>query len=115
MKRLKLTELESPSNRHFITLHIGLNLPDSSSVVAKRAVMKFLKSRFESFSITEAIGFFRGIQEPTLIVSIASTDPQSVADTATALRERFGWEGVGIIFKGKYYRATADTTPVLRR
>ena len=91
MKRLKLTELESPSNRHFITLHIGLNLPDSTSLVAKNAVMKFLKSRFESFSITEAIGFFRGIQEPTLIVSIASTDPQSVADTDSI--ERTIWLG----------------------
>lgn len=99
---------------HYLDLHIGLNVPGKAwERVCKEQVIEFLAARFESFTVTDALGVFRGEREPALVVGIAVDDPQQVVDAAAALRARFGWEGVGIVFESKYYRATADQTPVL--
>lgn len=91
----------------YLVLHIGLNVPDKEPAISKDAVVEFLTSRFDSFTVSDALGVFHGEREPALVVGIAA-DTQRVMDAARDLRAKFGWEGVGIVIDGKYIRVTGD-------
>ena len=95
-------------DKPYLVLHIGLNLPENAGpAISKEAVVEWLASRFDSFTVTDALGIFRGEQEPALVVGIAA-DPQSVFTAAAELRAKFGWEGIGIVIDGKYTRVTGN-------
>ena len=94
-------------SKPYLLMHIGLNLPDGTGPVSKNAVVEFLASLFDSFTVVDALGIFRGEREPALVVGIA-TDPQRVIDAAADLRAKFGWDGIGIVVNGAYTRVTQD-------
>lgn len=96
------------------TLFIGLSghhYPTTEE--AQKKVIELLTDHFPSFTITEATGFFREKQEKVLIVHIATSIPQKVADCAGIIRSELKQEGVGIAFRGRYLRATEGFAPDL--
>jgi len=97
-----------------MTLYIGLETPeDRDAAVARDRAIEVLSARFPSFTITEGIGFFRGDGESMLVAHIATANPQEVADCAETVRLALKQEGVGIAFRGRYFRTTNDGVPVL--
>ena len=97
-----------------LTLYIGLETPeDRDAVVARGRAIEILSARFPSFTITEGIGFFRGERESMLVAHIATDNPQEVADCAETVRLTLKQEGVGIAFRGRYFRTTHAGVPVL--
>lgn len=97
-----------------LTLYIGLETPENQDAEATRdRAIEILNTHFPSFTLTEGIGFFRSIKESVLIAHIATANPQEVADCAEIVRVALKQEGVGIAFRGRYYRTTNDGVPLL--
>ncbi len=102
------------SKLEIATLFIGLsghNHPTTDG--AQEKVLEMLSERFPSFTITEGAGYFRGNKEKTLLVHIATEQPQEVVAAASLIREVLHQEGVGIGFRGRYFRATESDMPKL--
>ena len=97
-----------------LTLYIGLETPEDQDAAAARArAIEILSACFPSFTITEGIGYFRGQRESMLVAQIATANPQEVADCAEIVRVALKQEGVGIAFRGRYFRTTHAGVPVL--
>ena len=97
-----------------ITLYISLkSASGANSSDLKAHAVTILSTHFHSFTITEGTGFFRGEQEPVLIVHVATTLHQQVADCAAHIRAELHQEGVGIAFRGHYLRAIEGHIPQL--
>jgi len=102
------------SKLEIATLFIGLSghkYPTTDG--AQEKVMEILSERFPSFTMTEGAGYFRGNKEKTLLVHIAIEQPQEVVAAASLIREVLQQEGVGIGFRGHYFRATESDIPKL--
>jgi hypothetical protein len=98
-----------------ITLHIGLSGHGfSKDEEALDTLTEILAARFPSFSITEGTGFFRGHRERTFTAMIATPEPQEVANAASVIRESLDQDGVGIGYRGYYFRATKLDIPDLK-
>jgi hypothetical protein len=65
--------------------------------------------RFESFTLTEAHGVFRGVSERMWLIRIATDGTETVLELAAELREQWKQDGVGIELAGSYFRVTAET------
>ena len=99
-----------------LALYIGLDTPkDKDGSTAKDQAIEIISARFPSFTVSDGTGFFRGEKERVLVVNIATANPQEVADCAEIVRTALNQEGVGIAFRGLYYRATRDGVPRLLR
>jgi hypothetical protein len=99
-----------------ITLFIGLESTEETSAESNRTkATVLLGEHFPSFTITEGTGFFRGAREPVLLVHIATPTPQEVAEVAGLIRVALKQEGVGIGYRGRYFRAIEGHIPQLNR
>ena len=99
-----------------ITLFIGVGghwVSDSDNAVT--TVINLVSGRFPSFTVTDGIGFFRGEREKVLLVHIATTTPEEVAEVAGLIRVALKQEGVGIGYRGRYFRAIEGHIPQLSR
>ena len=99
-----------------ITLFIGVGghwVSDSDNAVT--TVINLVSGRFPSFTVTDGIGFFRGEREKVLLVHIATTTPEEVAEVAGLIRVALKQEGVGIGYRGRYFRAIEGHIPQLNR
>lgn len=65
-----------------------------------------IEAAFDSFTMAEATGFYRGEAAPTLVVTIATADDALLSETAARLRRQFAQESVGIVSRGVYERFT---------
>jgi hypothetical protein len=65
--------------------------------------------RFESFTLMEAHGVFRGASERMWLVRIATDGAEKILLLASELREQWKQDGVGIELAGSYLRVTAET------
>lgn len=97
------------SPKFLISLYLGsrndqpLMSPfDSAMAVAKTA------AKFESFSIFEGKGCFRGKMEDILRIDIATDKTRVVMQLADELRDCLDQEGVGICHNGVYVRMTRE-------
>jgi hypothetical protein len=63
---------------------------EETAIDARRAL-------FPSFSVSRAMGVFKGKTEETLIFYIATADAAKITDLAIRLRERIDQDGVGVI------------------
>ena len=73
------------------------------------SVTAMVGRRFESFTLTEAHGVFRGVQERMWLIHIAADRAEAVLQLAAELREQWKQDGVGIELAGSYLRVTAET------
>ena len=97
-----------------ITLFIGLESTEETSAESNRTkATVLLGEHFPSFTITEGTGFFRGTREAVLVVHIATTTPQKVAEIAGIIRVALKQEGVGIGYRSRYLRAIDGHIPKL--
>ena len=55
---------------------------------------------FDSFTVIESQGYFKGKLEDSLMFKIATQEPQKVIDLAAQLAVAFNQEGVGILRPG---------------
>jgi hypothetical protein len=83
------------------TLYIGTNQTD-----AKNEIVRIVGERFNSFTLLQGEGFFRGAAEPVWMVKIATEDCSRVIETAAEIRQTLEQDGVGIECDGCYYRCT---------
>ena len=52
---------------------------------------------FASFTISTALGYFRGQREDTLVFQVATREPEKVKGLAAQLAAVFGQDGVGMV------------------
>jgi hypothetical protein len=110
----RVAEIMNSVTPELITLYIGLETPTNRDAsAAKDRAIKILTAHFPSFTVTDGTEFFRGEQEKVLVAHIATSNPQEVADCAEIVRVALNQEGVGIAFRGHYFRATEDGVPML--
>jgi hypothetical protein len=86
------------------TLYLG---SQDGQKPAAQEVLALAGQRFESFTLSEAQGVFRGTREPMWLIRIATDNPESLLQLAAELRQRWHQDGVGIEAGGNYYRVTA--------
>jgi len=104
----------APEVPELITLFIGVGghwISDADNAV--NTVITLVSERFPSFTVTDGIGFFRGEREKVLLVHIATSTPQEVAEVAGLIRIALKQEGVGIGYRGRYLRAIEGFIPQL--
>jgi hypothetical protein len=86
-------------------LYIGLNRCKESQL-DRGAVFEALRRHFESFAVSDALGCFRGEQEPSLVVTLVGESLAHIREIAAELREEFKQDGIGIEHHGIYERVT---------
>ena len=94
-----ITQRIGPLHRLFI----GLHRPDGSSV-ERDAVFDLVATRFNCFTATETIGYYKGSREPTLVVEVATDDDVDLIPFAKDIADAFEQEAVGVESKGIYIR-----------
>ena len=91
-------------------LYIGLSRVDQQEPAHGDRVVSWLASHLEAFTVVAATGFFQGVKEEALVVTIANSDRQLVVDLAQRLRAHLGQDGIGLEMVGAYQRITAEAT-----
>ena len=78
-------------------LFLGRNIPDSGTVT-KAMMTRFIREqvcpRFDGFTVTEGVGFWKGEQEQVTILTFITDDSDSVAAIAEAFKTAFRQESV---------------------
>jgi hypothetical protein len=78
-------------------LFLGRNIPDSGTVT-KAMMTRFIREevcpRFDGFTVTEGVGFWKGEQEQVTILTFITDDADSVAEIAEAFKVAFRQESV---------------------
>ena len=78
-------------------LFLGRNIPDSGTVT-KAMMQAFIREqvcpRFDGFTVTEGVGFWKGEQEQVTILTFITDDAASVAEIAEAFKTAFRQESV---------------------
>ncbi len=87
-----------------VTLHLGAR---SGERIPAAEVAAFVAGRFESFTLQETQGWFRDTPDPGWAIAIASSDLDSIAALATALRDHFAQQSIGVHASGHYLRHPA--------
>ena len=93
-------------------LYVGLSRPDSHIKINPDDVVSTVAERIESFTISDALGYFRGMPEHTLVITIAHDDRALVENVAQDLRARLQQEGIGLECDGVYTRITSAEVSV---
>lgn len=91
-------------------LYVGLPGSDSLPSTSRTDVLSLVANHFDSFTASDAIGFFKGKSIDTLIITIAHDDCERVRSLAESLRVHCRQKGVGIEQNGFYSRITAPTS-----
>lgn len=87
---------------HTFQLFCGRNIPDSSDVVSEAQLSDFIRfvvcPRFDGFTVTEALGFWKGQSEPTMVLSIScdNCDAPKVQEIAELYKQQFKQDSVAI-------------------
>ncbi len=91
-------------------LYVGLSRADQQEPVDGDRVVSWLATHLEAFTVVAATGFFQGVKEEALVVTIANSDRQLVVDLVQRLRVHLDQDGIGLEVVGAYQRITAETT-----
>jgi hypothetical protein len=84
-------------------LFLGRNIPNSDVVVSEDDIKDFLfdvvQPRFDGFTVQEALGFWKGTAEDTVILTISckGCDQPKVAEVAQLYKQQFRQESVGVL------------------
>jgi uncharacterized protein (DUF169 family) len=94
------------------TLYVGSQSDRGYLDEADRmTILHKVSQPFDSFTIQDATGYFRGKRENTMLFRIATDNIRGIVETAVAIRIAIGLEGVGIECGGYYHRAVAGVEP----
>ena len=78
-------------------LFLGRNIPDSGTVT-KAMMQTFIREqvcpRFDGFTVTEGVGFWKGSQEQVTILTFITEDRNAVEEIAEAFKIGFKQESV---------------------
>lgn len=78
-------------------LFLGRNIPDAGTVT-KAMMQQFIREhvciRFDGFTVTEGVGFWKGEQENVTILTFITDDVDSVREVADAFKTAFRQESV---------------------
>jgi hypothetical protein len=83
-------------------LFLGRNIPDTTATVTDDQISDFLRCvvqpRFDGFTVQEAIGFWKGQPEDTVILTICceNYDQPKVAEIAQLYKAQFKQDSVAI-------------------
>jgi len=83
-------------------LFLGRNIPDTTDAVTEQQVSDFLRDvvqpRFDGFTVQQAIGYWKGQPEQTVILTICceSFDQPKVAEIAQLYKAQFQQDSVAI-------------------
>lgn len=102
--------VSDPRHCRLFTIYLGSPSPRARLLPDERfGIIKRVSHHFDSFTISEAEGFFRGESEDTLLISAATGEPEKVLDLAMELLEYTGQQGVGVAYNDIYQRVTRWT------
>ena len=68
----------------------------------RSAVIDAVAACFDGFTLSDALGYFRGRPIATLVIDIASADTASIRELATTLGRLLGQEEVGLAVGGQF-------------
>jgi len=78
-------------------LFLGRNIPDAGTI-SKAMLQRFIREqvcpRFDGFTMTEGVGFWKGEQEQVTILTFITDDADSVTAIAEAFKSAFRQESV---------------------
>jgi hypothetical protein len=83
-------------------LFLGRNIPDTTDTVTDQQIGDFLRDvvqpRFDGFTVQQAIGYWKGQPEDTVILSVCceSCDQPKVAEIAQLYKAQFKQDSVAI-------------------
>jgi len=95
-----------PAAPRVISLYVG-----SSAENAKEDLINIIRENFESFTMIDTEGFYRGQYEPAWLIKLTAEDIFLVVNIAEKIRSQLKQEGVGIELDGHYFRCTATNAP----
>ena len=85
-----------------LQLYLGRNIPDTTDTVTEEQISDFLRfvvtPRFEGFTVQEALGYWKGQPEQTVLLTICckSYDQPKVAEIAQLYKQQFSQDSVAI-------------------
>ena len=83
-------------------LYLGRNIPDTTDTVTEEQISDFLRfvvtPRFDGFTVQEALGYWKGQPEQTVLLTICceSYDQPKVAEIAQLYKQQFNQDSVAI-------------------
>lgn len=88
-------------------IYIGSN-NKTKKITAKDEtyILKTLSLISPSLTTYRAKGYFKGVEEETLVVSIATQKFSELKETLRIIRKNLKQDGIGLEYNGKYQRIT---------
>ena len=77
-------------------LYLGRNIPTGGYVTDQRFDRFTARLLFDGFTITNAVGYWKGEKEDTKVLTVCTDDYQLVLDTAALYKAMFEQEAVAI-------------------
>ncbi len=96
-----------PRKRFVFSIHVGCRaetakIEDSD----RRKIISLIEDKFPSFSIFDGEGHFNSHAEETVIINIATDQPEIILSLSHELRLALNQDGIGIQCRGIYQRVT---------
>lgn len=98
-----MKSLNPESRPEMYVLFIGLDA-STTRQSQKATILSITEAHFESFTIVEGDGCFRGAHEHAFLVYVATQSEQLVVNLAEDIRSSLNQEGVGYVKLGTYNR-----------
>jgi len=89
-------------------LYVGLSQTNCSEKIDRDQVVTAVASCIDSFTVYDALGYFKGEQENTLVFTIGHEDVSYIKSLAYTLCVQLNQDGIGIEYDGGYHRMTQN-------
>jgi hypothetical protein len=89
-------------------LYVGLSKKDQPDKINRAQVISTVAKHFDSFTVHDAQGFYKGDQENTLVLTIAHKSHKDITEIAHQLCLSLKQDAIGLEFGNTYYRITKD-------
>jgi hypothetical protein len=90
------------------TLYVGSRDGNTFPANDRKDVLDAIASAFDSFTVTDAEGYYRGKYVATLVIKIATDDLQAITVLAERVGRQLGQQSVGIETDGHFRPLTMD-------
>jgi hypothetical protein len=90
------------------TLYVGSRDGNPFPANDRKDVMDAIASAFDSFTVTDAEGYYRGKCVATLVIKIATDDLQAITALAERIGRQLGQQSIGIETDGHFRPLTMD-------
>ena len=96
--------LSFESERPLYSLYVANRLGNEFSSNDREALFNLVTRSFPSFTVTEAVGHYKGRKHPTLVLQIASKDPVAVSLLCQSIGRLFAQDYIGL-GNGRSYKS----------